>query len=90
MVQGAVMGLMFAATYWVFSWTVQLTQPKNTGTQATLARQQAEYDAATKKSTEIASEMIARSEAILAKQEAQAKRLDAVIAAWEKQAGIAK
>ena len=89
-VQGVVLGIVFAASYWIFSWAVQLSQPKNTSAQETLVRQQAEYDASAKKSSDKAVEMIARSEAILSKQEAQIKRLDAVIAVWEKQTGIAK
>jgi hypothetical protein len=89
-VQGALMGVMFAATYWSFGWIVQLVQPTRASAQETMLRQQAEYDASSKKSAEMAASMMARSEAILSKQEMQARRFDAVIAVWEKQTGIVK
>ena len=85
-VQGLVLGIAFATSYWSFNWIAQLNQPKNTFAQEILVRQQAEYDQSAKK----AAQMIARSEAILSNQEAQIKRLDAVIAAWERQTGITK
>ncbi|MGL4233112.1 MAG: hypothetical protein ACRDAM_19470 [Casimicrobium sp.] len=85
-VQGAVMGLMFAITYWSFYKFLQSTQKPDDTHNKTLARQQAEYDAQTKQ----AKEMIDRTNAYIAMQEAQAKRMDAVIAAWEKQTGIKK
>ena len=83
-IQGLVLGIAFAVSYWSFTWFAQLGNSR--AAQEKQAKQQAEYEASVKK----ADELVDRSAAMLSKQEEHVKRLDAVISAWERQAGLKK
>ncbi len=85
-VQGAVMGIVFALAYWSLFWAYKLIQPKQPSEAATVAAQQAEYAEQTK----TAKELMARGAAVMLIQEEQAKRFNDILSAWEKQAGIKK
>jgi hypothetical protein len=84
--QGIVMGFAFALTYWGLYKLLQPSSQQSDSSAKTLVRQQTEYDEQMK----TANEMTERARAVLAKQEEQAKRMDAVISAWEKQSNIKK